>query len=72
MQRFAQVVMILASLAALVSTVQPATAGKYCLQGRQWGFPDTDAKRTRRHRAQWQQVTDIASTIPLETDRMTS
>jgi hypothetical protein len=27
------------SLAALVSTVQPAAAGKYCLQGRDWGFP---------------------------------
>ncbi len=39
MQRFAQVFMILASFAALVSTVQPAAAGKYCLQGRQWGFP---------------------------------
>jgi hypothetical protein len=34
MQRFAQIFMILASVAALVSTVQPAAAGKYCLQGR--------------------------------------
>ena len=39
MQRFAQIFMILASFAALVPTVQPAAAGKYCLQGRDWGFP---------------------------------
>jgi hypothetical protein len=44
MQRF----MILASLAVLVSTVQPAAAGKYCLQGRTWGFPGNCQFSSRR------------------------
>ena len=39
MQRLAQIVMMLACFAALLSTVQPAAAAKYCLQNRQWGFP---------------------------------
>ncbi len=48
MRRFAQVILILASLAALVSTVQPAAAGKYCLQGRQQGFPGNCQFSTRQ------------------------
>ena len=31
--------LLLASVVALVSTVQPAAAGRYCLQGKQWGYP---------------------------------
>jgi hypothetical protein len=48
MRRFAQVFMILASFAALVSTVQPAAAGRYCLQGRHWGFPGNCQFSTRQ------------------------
>ncbi|SHH27563.1 DUF3551 domain-containing protein [Bradyrhizobium erythrophlei] len=48
MRRFAQVFMILASFAALASTVQPAAAAKYCLQGRQWGFPGNCQFSTRQ------------------------
>ena len=39
MQRFAPVFIILASFAALMFTVQSAGAEKYCLQGRDWGYP---------------------------------
>jgi Protein of unknown function (DUF3551) len=39
MRRFPQIFMILASFAALASTVEPAAAAKYCLQGRSWGYP---------------------------------
>ena len=45
MRRFAQVFIILASF--LVSTVQPAAAGRYCLQGRQWGYPGNCQFSTR-------------------------
>ncbi|SDS46251.1 DUF3551 domain-containing protein [Bradyrhizobium canariense] len=48
MRRFVQVFMILASFVALVSTVQPAAAGKYCLQGSQWGFPGNCQFHSRR------------------------
>ena len=48
MQRFIQVFMVLASFVALVSTVQPAAAGKYCLQGSQWGFPGNCQFSTRQ------------------------
>jgi hypothetical protein len=48
MQRFAQIFMILACFAALVSTVQPAAAGKYCMQGRHWGFPGSCQFSSRR------------------------
>ena len=39
MRRFAEGFLLPASFVALASTVQPAAAGKYCLQGRQWGYP---------------------------------
>ena len=39
MPRFAQLYMISASFAALLSTVQPAAASKWCLQGPTWGTP---------------------------------
>ena len=39
MHRFAEGFLLPASFVALASTVQPAAAGKYCLQGRQWGYP---------------------------------
>jgi hypothetical protein len=40
MRRFTQSSLLLISFIALVSTVHPAAAAsKYCLQGRQWGYP---------------------------------
>ncbi len=35
-------------LAATWSSVEPAAAGRYCLQGRQWGYPGNCAFATYR------------------------
>jgi hypothetical protein len=48
MRRFSQVFMILASFAAVVSTVQPAAAGRYCLQRGHTGFPGNCQFTTRQ------------------------
>jgi hypothetical protein len=40
MRRFTRGFLLLAPFVALVATVHPAAAeAKYCLQGRQWGYP---------------------------------
>jgi hypothetical protein len=39
MNRLAQGPLLVASFVALVATVEPAAAGRYCLQGKQWGYP---------------------------------
>jgi hypothetical protein len=40
MRRLTQAFLLLVPFVALVSTAQPAAAAaKYCLQGRQWGYP---------------------------------
>ena len=40
MRRLARSALLLVPFIALASTIQPAAAAaKYCLQGRQWGYP---------------------------------
>lgn len=37
-----------ASVLATIGSISPAAAGRYCLQGRQWGFPGNCQFQTRR------------------------
>jgi hypothetical protein len=39
MNRFVRTLLCMTSLVAVMATVQPAAAGRYCLQGKQWGYP---------------------------------
>ena len=37
-----------ASVLATIGSISPAGAGRYCLQGRQWGYPGNCQFQTRR------------------------
>lgn len=47
MHRLARPLFLATALVTLMSAVEPAAAAKWCLQGRQWGFPGNCQFQTR-------------------------